>query len=194
MESTINAKKLGDRGAGQGAANVSSRLCQTGPSQFSKATVLAESGLMAPKDLIITKGWEGLDLAKVKGLLEISFGKKLSDAYFSDPAECVIVQADYKGIAIIKRIDGVAYLDKFAVDPEKRGNGVGRDIWGMMKDMHPTIMWRAHKQNPINGWYESHSDGSQETEKWKVFWCGGIGLEKIEKMVEKISAREPSFT
>jgi len=195
MEPTINATEPRKKGAGPDIAHIPPRLYRSGTSRFSTShgAPLAECSSKAPANLVVTKGWEGLDLREVRTLLQSSFGKTLSPGYFEDPAETVIVHQDYTGIAVIKRIGGVAYLDKYAVAPEERGNGLGKEIWGKMTDMYPSVMWRAHKQNPVNRWYETHSDGSRETEKWIVFWCGAIRPEKIEKMIETISAREPSF-
>jgi len=112
-----------------------------------------------------------------------------SKAHFYEAVKLVIVDNDYKGIAIVKEIDGIPYLDKFAVAPEHQSNGVGKRIWSQLKEECPSVIWRASETNPINGWYQLKSDGNQKTGKWIVFWCGNATPE----LIDRVACREESF-
>ncbi|MFN7991805.1 MAG: hypothetical protein U0R44_06650 [Candidatus Micrarchaeia archaeon] len=122
--------------------------------------------------LKVYPGYEGLDRAQLRKLIEQSFGRKLSSDYFDNPAEKVILAEGAFGAAILKSIAGVPYLDKFVVSPQAQGNGLGRAIWQSIKSYHPTLIWRASPANPCNCWYERNSEGSMETGGWKIYWYG----------------------
>ena len=139
--------------------------------------------------LIVKSCFAGLDMVKIKDVMERSFGKHLKPGYFDESVKLVIVDNDYKGIAVVKEIDGIPYLDKFAVAPEYQSNGVGKRIWAQLKEECPSVIWRASETNPINGWYQLKSDGSQKSGKWIVFWCGSATAE----LIGKVACREESF-
>ncbi|MBN1169732.1 GNAT family N-acetyltransferase [Candidatus Micrarchaeota archaeon] len=143
------------------------------------------------KALVVKNSFAGLDKSKVRSLLEASFGKKLGPGYFDEQIKLAILDKDYRGIAIVKEIDGMPYLDKFAVAPEYQSNGVGKRLWNELKQQCPSVIWRASENNPINGWYTLKSDGSEKSGKWIVFWCG---VEATSELIQKISAREESFS
>jgi acetylglutamate synthase len=128
-------------------------------------------GIMGSR-LAARNGFGGLDEHRLKALLEESFGKSLAPGYFGQPAERVILEEDYLGLAVMKRVSGVPYLDKFAVSPEARGRGLGRQIWERLKEDYNSFIWRASSGNPINCWYEKNSAGSERIGKWIVFWQG----------------------
>jgi GNAT superfamily N-acetyltransferase len=123
---------------------------------------------------MLLHGFEGLDLARAKALIEASFGRELVEWYFTmqaSPAR-VLVMPDYTGIAIIKGLGGADYLDKIAVAPEKKGNGVGKALWGAIRSECPSLIWRATLSNPANAWYGRNSEGMVQSGEWKVFWYG----------------------
>jgi acetylglutamate synthase len=125
--------------------------------------------------LEIRSSFDGLDKARITALLESSFGKKLVDpeAYFAAQNVIgVIIESDYRGMAIIKNLDGVAYLDKLAVTPELQGNGLGGALWQALSDGYTSLIWRAAKDNPINPWYAAVSSGQSEHSGWNIYWYG----------------------
>ncbi|MDO8553552.1 MAG: GNAT family N-acetyltransferase [Candidatus Micrarchaeota archaeon] len=128
-----------------------------------------------------------LDQSKVKCLLESSFGKKLVADYFANPAKSVILEENYRGIAIIKEVDGVPYLDKLAVVPELQGNGLAKELMDKLKEEFPQMIWRAKKSNPINTWYFKNSDGHFRIGEWTIFWYG-LQPEAAILLVPKITA------
>lgn len=142
------------------------------------------------KALIVKSSFAGLDRSKIRKLLESSFGKKLSEGYFDGEIRLVILDRDYKGIAVVREIDGIPYLDKFAVAPEYQSNGVGKRIWNQLVEESPSFIWRASENNPINGWYSLKGDGSRKSGKWIVFWCK---IDPAPELIEKVSSLTESF-
>lgn len=128
-------------------------------------------GKKAPA-LFAHAGYDGLDMQKIRGLLERSFCKRVADGFFDLPVSQIIVAKDYSGIAIIKNVAGVPYLDKLAVAPEGQGKGLGQALWERIREDFPWLIWRASAKNPANGWYLRISDGAINTGEWVVYWCG----------------------
>lgn len=134
---------------------------------------LAGTGQAAPALALTShRGFACLDTERIRGLLEGSFHKAVAPGYFDLQATQVIVAGDYAGIAIIKSIAGVPYLDKLAVAPEGQGKGLGQALWERIREDNPGIMWRAAAKNPANKWYTRLSDGAVNTGEWMVFWAG----------------------
>jgi acetylglutamate synthase len=129
---------------------------------------------IAPKAAGITahRGYEGLDTGKIKSLLERSFCKIVAPGFFDIAPKQVIIADDFSGIAIIKSVAGVPYLDKLAVSPEGQGKGLGQALWERIMKDNPELVWRASATNPANGWYLRLSDGAINTGEWIVFWYG----------------------
>lgn len=118
----------------------------------------------------LTKGYDGLDKERLRSLIEAGFGHALAPAYFDSKADSVIIGGDYEGVAIIKTLCGLPYLDKFVVHPESQGKGLGGEIWKTIKALNPSLLWRASQSNPCNCWYERNSDGSERRGEWVVYW------------------------
>lgn len=123
-------------------------------------------------EFLLATGFDPLDTNRIKALLEISFGKKLVDGYFAQPVERILVEKNYLGIAIVKDVRGVPYLDKLVVLPEAQGNGLANAIWEYLTWAYPSLIWRASPTNPINSWYAKKCEGFEATEKWTIYWYG----------------------
>lgn len=136
--------------------------------------------------ITVSKGFRGLDLVKIRELVESSFGKVLVPGYFDAPAESVVLEDSYRGLAVIKLIGLTPYLDKFAVEPSSQGTGLGKKIWNEINGICSSLIWRAVSDNPINGWYKQNSDGSQEIGKWVVFW---YNLDAAPELITAVSKR-----
>ncbi|KAG0041595.1 Amino-acid acetyltransferase, mitochondrial, partial [Gryganskiella cystojenkinii] len=156
----------------------------------------------------------GLDLPRLQGLLESSFGKPLDGpGYYSriqDRTKTVILAGqDYMGAAIVTREGGgprsaaaaaaakgsptkvpdlatVAYLDKFSVAPKSQGIGVADILWKKLTDEFPDLVWRRQYDNPVNKWYFDRADGNIRIPgtNWTVFWYGPKGLSLIRDYIE----------
>ncbi|KAI7828060.1 hypothetical protein BC939DRAFT_394707 [Gamsiella multidivaricata] len=148
---------------------------------------------------------EGLDLKRLQGLLESSFGKPLDAEGFyariKDTTKTVILAGqDYMGAAIVTREGGdvrrsgderrtlasVAYLDKFSVAPKSQGIGVADILWKKLTDEFSDLVWRSRSDNPVNKWYFDRADGNIKIPgtNWTVFWYGPKGLGLIRDYIQ----------
>ncbi|KAI1315040.1 Amino-acid acetyltransferase, mitochondrial [Mortierella claussenii] len=160
------------------------------------ATTVLRSGL----DIFTYRNsLQGLDLQRLQGLLESSFGKLLdAEGYYArigDRTRTVILAGqDYMGAAIVtkeggeelqepdvksRKLASVAYLDKFSVAPKSQGIGVADILWKKLTDEFPDLVWRSRSDNPVNKWYFDRADGHIRIPgtNWTVFWYGPCGLE-----------------
>jgi acetylglutamate kinase len=128
---------------------------------------------------------EGIDQARLRGLLEDSFGRKLHLDYFEKKPFFRIYLADsYRATAILTLENGIPYLDKFAVTTEAQGDGVGGSLWQRIAKENDKLFWRARIDNEVNPWYFARADGAYKTEKWVVFWYGIDDFKSIESCVQ----------
>jgi acetylglutamate synthase len=138
------------------------------------------SGTLIRKGSILEKhiNLNDLDQDKLIHLIENSFHKRLKRNFLSrNHFDSILMESDYKACALfIQWKDGVL-LSKFAVGEIARGEGIGRDIWNLMKELYPKIIWRAKIQNSINSWYAKEADGHWKSKDWIFYW---IGIEPIE--------------
>ncbi len=138
-----------------------------------------------------------IDQDRLRRLLEECFGRALVPGYFDQKSFLRVYLADsYRATAILTREGDhpVPYLDKFAVTQEAQGAGVGGSIWGRMQRDNPKLFWRSRADNPINGWYFDHADGSHKTDRWTVFWYGLDGFDEIRASVERALDMPASLT
>jgi acetylglutamate kinase len=67
-----------------------------------------------------------IDQSRLRGLLEVCFGRELDPRYFTTKKPYGIYLADsYRATAVFTREDPMPYLDKFAVTTEAQGEGIG---------------------------------------------------------------------
>ena len=111
-------------------------------------------------------------------------GCKLKEAHFSE---------NYRTAAIVTDLDGVAYLDKFAVAEDARGEGISRTVWRRMAESNPRIYWRSRTDNGFNAFYQSMATGAIKRGEWTVFWTGDDDLATAAPIVAKIAKLKESF-
>ena len=134
--------------------------------------------------------WAQLDLARLRTLIESSFGRRLAADYFArTPLLRAYVSENYRAAVILLDDDGYTYLDKFAVLDDAQGEGLGRAVWQVMRDEHPRVFWRSRHHNVINIFYYAESDGCYKEPDWKVFWYGMHDLGDIERCITRSRAR-----
>jgi len=138
-------------------------------------------------------GLAALDLDRLRGLLESSFGRTLRDDYFPSAMHAEAIIAPYTAVAIVFDEQPASYLDKFAVTAEAQGAGIGASLWNRLVDRHPRLFWRSRIDNPVNAWYMQRADGMERTEKWLIFWRGLETSAEIEQAIERALSYEPSF-
>ncbi|KAJ3300556.1 Amino-acid acetyltransferase, mitochondrial [Kappamyces sp. JEL0829] len=142
-----------------------------------------------------TVGDAGLDLARLYKLLETSFGRKIDPAYWKRLEQTlffITIAGDYDGALIVTKegVDGLVYLDKFAVSPTSQGLGVADLLWAKLAT-HSDVFWRSRKENPVNKWYFERADGHIVDGAWTTFWFGSQGLEQLQAYT-KIAAGIPA--
>jgi acetylglutamate kinase len=138
--------------------------------------------------------WQGVDLARMRELIESSFGRKLLADYFEKTIPYrIYISENYRTALILTREEGFAYLDKFAVLDDAQGEGLGRAVWHVMREENPQLFWRSRHNNQVNIFYYAESDGCYKQEKWKVFWYGIEDFADIERCVAHCRTRVPTL-
>jgi acetylglutamate kinase len=140
------------------------------------------------------EGWQGLDLGKLKALVESGFGRKLAPDYFDKVQPYrVFVSEHYRAALILTLEEGIPHLDKFAVSEDAQGEGLGRAAWQVMRAATPRLFWRSRWDNPVNDFYFDESDGCVKGETWNVFWYGLESFDEIRFAVDHCRARPASL-
>ncbi len=129
-----------------------------------------------------------VDWPRLEALIAASFGRKPVAGYWDRLAfDRLFVTENYRAAAVITRMEGVAYLDKFAVLEEARGEGLARAVWQEMVDYAPHLYWRSKTSNPVNSFYFHECDGSIKAGPWTIFWKGENDLSHIPARVAEIA-------
>lgn len=182
-----------------------SSLSITSPDHLAKElfTHRGSGTLVRRGERILTfDSWDGIDRERFRGLVEASFGRRLVDDWFerTEPrriylsegyrAAIVLTPADVPREAPDGPTDSVTYMDKFVVDPEAQGEGLGRAIWDVMRAETPRLFWRSRRTNHVNEFYFNRADGSWKDEIWTVFWYGMDDWSRVRGAVEHALRRE----
>jgi len=138
--------------------------------------------------------WDELNLVALKSLIESSFGRGLVPDYFERTTLLrAYVSENYRAAVILVDTPEGVYLDKFAVLDDAQGEGLGRAVWNVMREETPELYWRSRHDNQVNIFYYAESDGCIKQEKWKVFWYGIEGLDRIGRCVAHCATRQPTL-
>ncbi len=138
--------------------------------------------------------WDQLDLPRLRELIESAFGRNLVPDYFERTHLLrAYVSEHYRAAVLLVEIDGMPYLDKFAVLDDAQGEGLGRAVWQVMRDETPQLFWRSRHHNAVNPFYYAESDGCYKQETWKVFWYGLDGFDAIQRAVAHCAVREQTL-
>jgi acetylglutamate kinase len=129
-----------------------------------------------------------IDRKRAEALVEIAFGRPPTKDWWNglDLAAAYVTE-NYRAAAFVARMNGVGYLDKFAVEGEARGEGLARAVWRRMKTDWPKLVWRSRSDNPINEFYFRESDGCVRRGPWTVFWIGFATLAEVHPWVESVA-------
>ena len=134
--------------------------------------------------------WDELDLPRLRGLVESSFSRTLVGDYFKrTPLLRAYVSENYRTAVILTEVDGVPYLDKFAVLDEAQGEGLGRAVWQVMREETPQLFWRSRQGNGVNQFYHGESDGCFRHGPWRTYWYGLRDFDVIRACVEHTMQR-----
>ncbi|MGD8322104.1 MAG: acetylglutamate kinase [Gemmatimonadota bacterium] len=138
--------------------------------------------------------WEGVDLERLRRLVESSFGRKLARDYFETTTpHRVYVSEHYRAAIVLTREDGLAYMDKFCVSDDAQGEGLGRAIWEVMREENAAVFWRSRRGNGVNEFYFANADGAHKSTVWTVFWCGIEAWDGIRFAVEHALGRKATL-
>lgn len=132
---------------------------------------------------------------KAVELLEQSFDRKLKPGYFDDlDLECVLCSESIGAMAIVLRgVDGIPYLDKFAVTPEAQGAGLGAAVWQALIHRCPKLYWRSRTDNPVTPWYFDQAGASFTEDKWVAFSVGIEDFQQLKRCKEDGMSRQESW-
>lgn len=141
------------------------------------------------EDVIESDRIDKPDEAGLRKLLESSFGRKLREDYFEQLDLKFLLRSESYGAAaiVLEGVDGVAYLDKFAVTSEGQGGGLGAAVWRELIRRCPKLYWRSRIDNALNRWYFQQADCSFSSRKWVTFVRG------IDDFNQLKSCRDDSF-
>ncbi len=135
---------------------------------------------------------EKIDHARMVGLLEASFGKKLKSQSFMDNVGEAYIEKDYRGAVLLEKHPAGLYLSKFAVGREARGEGLALELWREVCENHPALFWRSNVANPFNSWYHQQADGHHLSGKWQIFWRG-VSTDTISSIIDYCCTRDEDF-
>ncbi|MGA8040754.1 MAG: hypothetical protein WCA93_11665, partial [Acidimicrobiia bacterium] len=135
-----------------------------------------------------------VDQGQVEKLVEEAFGRSLRKTWWDglDFRSAFLSESRRAG-AIVATLAGSAYLDKFAILEDARGEGLARTVWSYLIDAYPELMWRSRTDNGFNSFYVEESDGSVKRGPWTVFWRGPIDFQEIAARVDHIASLPESF-
>lgn len=135
-----------------------------------------------------------VDKGQVEKLVEEAFGRPLRETWWDglDFRSAFLSESRRAG-AIVATLDRFAYLDKFAILEDARGEGLARTVWSHLIDAYPELMWRSRTDNGFNSFYAEESDGSVKRGPWTIFWRGLIDFQDIAARVEIIASLPESF-
>ena len=125
----------------------------------------------------------------------------LKEAFGREPiAERIIpniqrahIEKNYRGAALIETHPAGAYLSKFAVGTQARGEGLSIELWRSVTAQHPALFWRSRLNNPINHWYNRYAQGHHDSGNWRVFWHG-IAVDALPDVINYCVERESDFS
>ena len=143
--------------------------------------------------------WDELDLARLRSLIESSFGRTLAADYFERTTLMrAYVSENYRAAVILLEADLLdagkhVYLDKFAVLDDAQGEGLGRAVWQVMREETPQLFWRSRHGNIINHFYYAESDGCYKLPNFKAFWYGIDGFDEIEACIDYCREKAPTL-
>lgn len=136
-----------------------------------------------------------LDKPRMSRLFEDAFDRILRDDFWDTlDLDAVIVSDSFRCGALMSRISGAVLLDKFAVAPDARGEGLSRAIWRQICAAYPEFYWRAKRENSFNSFYYKEADGFVRTGQWNIFWIGGDAETDRRDIIRALADKPESFT
>ena len=154
------------------------------------------SGTLVRKGELIgvEKDKGAIDEGRVVKMVEEAFGRTLHDGWWQGlDLDTAYLSESLRAGALVARVGDFAYLDKFAILEDARGEGLARTVWASLVADHPILYWRSRTDNGFNSFYVEEADGSVKRGPWTIFWKGETDLDRIASVVESIAALPASF-
>ena len=154
------------------------------------------SGTLIRRGELIVKSTDKTVLRqeRVEKLVSDAFGREPEPSWWENlDLTAAYISESYRAGALMTRIDDFAYLDKFAVQEEARGEGLARTVWDHLAKDHETFFWRSQSDNSFNGFYAGEADGSVRRGDWTVFWKGEDDFARIARAVDRVCSIPVSF-
>ena len=120
----------------------------------------------------------------VTSILESSFKGKLANNYFVNTNKEFYISSCKRASIIISHEQDIAYMDKFAVINNARGEGLGNAMWNKMLSDYKQVFWRSRSNNAINNFYKDVCDGFQKYDEWSIFWIGISDLKVLTSCID----------
>lgn len=156
-------------------------------------TISGRGTFIKSHDISSTRDKNKIDMHKLKALLESSFEKKLVAEYFDEDITEIIYEKNYDGAAIIKTVNSIPYLDKFAVSKPCQGTGLGKSIWAEVAGKYPKLILRATKDNTANSFYFRNCEGMIKKSHWNIYW-NNIKEDELFSVIEAVEKRKATMT
>jgi len=154
------------------------------------------SGTMVRRGELIEKesDKDALDRGQVEKLVEEAFGRTLDPGWWDGlELEAAYISESFRAGALIARLGDFAYLDKFAILEDARGEGLARTVWAQVTADYPVLYWRSRTENGFNAFYAEEADGSIKRGPWTVFWKGEPDFTLIAQRADAITSLPASF-
>jgi acetylglutamate kinase len=134
-------------------------------------------------------------LAKVRELVEHSFGRTLADGWFEGLRRPLVLLSETGRATAVttEGLDGLPYLDKFAVTSAAQGEGLGAAVWQVVRARYPALYWRSRYGNPVTPWYFQQADSSNRSHEWVVFTIGIEEPAQRERCVADALSRDSGW-
>jgi acetylglutamate kinase len=154
------------------------------------------SGTLVRKGELIgvEKDKGAIDEGQVVKLVEEAFGRTLHDGWWQGlDLDTAYLSESLRAGALVARVGDFAYLDKFAILEDARGEGLARTVWASLIADYPILYWRSRTDNGFNSFYAEEADGSVKRGPWTIFWKGETDFDRIATVVERIAGLPASF-
>jgi acetylglutamate kinase len=155
------------------------------------------SGTLVRRGELIEKHTDktALDRGQIEKLVEEAFGRELAPGWWDGlELECAYLSESLRAGALIATLGDFAYLDKFAILEDARGEGLARTVWARLTADHPILYWRSRTENGFNAFYAEECDGSVKRGPWTVFWRGESDFALVANRVGAVAELPASFT
>lgn len=130
------------------------------------------------------KNIDSQSITTVTSILESAFKGKLVDNYFNKKEKDFYISSCNRASIVISYEQDIAYMDKFAVINNARGEGLGNAMWSRMIKDHKKVFWRSRSTNAINNFYKDVCDGFQKYDEWNIFWIGIKDLNELTDCIQ----------